>query len=252
MSPNGPETGGRFDVPLALVTGASRGLGAELSRFLAGRGYDLVLNARHPEPLRGQAETLARFGGEVVGVAGDVADPACRMALRAAVERRGRLDLLLNNASDLGPSPLPSLLDADPSSFDRVFAVNVVAPVALIRELIRPLGRVSGMVINITSDASQGGYPGWGIYGASKAALDLVSLTLSKELSALRISVVAVDPGDMRTAMHQSAYPGIDLSDRPSPEATLPFFAWLLGQAPLAVSGQRFHAQGDTWELSPS
>ena len=111
------------------------------------------------------------------------------------------------------------------------------------------LERRNGLIVNISSDAAIGGYPGWGAYGASKAALDLLSLTLANELKSRGVAVVAVDPGDMRTAMHQSAYPGEDISDRPLPSVTLPFFAWLLGQERGRVSGGRYRAQDEKWEV---
>jgi len=244
---------GQEDVgsPVALVTGASRGLGAALARFLAAQGYDLIVNARLGPPLETGAVELRGYGRRVIPVAGPVEDPSTRGALREAVDRLGRMDLLVNNASELGPSPLPSLAVYPTADLERVFRVNVLAPLALVQELLPSLTESGGRVVNISSDAAVGGYPGWGGYGSSKAALDLVSLTLAHELAARGISVVSVDPGDMRTAMHQSAYPGEDISDRAPPEATLPFWAWLLNQEPMSVSGHRFRAQGDRWELSP-
>ena len=127
--------------------------------------------------------------------------------------------------------------------------MNVLAPLALIQEALPLLERAHGLVVNITSDAAIGGYPGWGVYGASKAALDLVSKTLAAELRDEGVAVVSVDPGDMRTTMHQDAYPGQDISDRPLPDVTVPFWAWLLSQPPKAVSGGRFQAQASLWEV---
>ena len=138
---------------------------------------------------------------------------------------------------------------ASRESFLRVFEVNTLAPLALIRETLPLLIRSQGLVVNISSDAAVGGYPGWGVYGASKAALDLVSKTLAAELRDRGVSVVSVDPGDMRTKMHQDAYPGQDISDRPLPEVTLPFWAWLLSQPPMKVSGMRYQAQAPVWEV---
>ncbi len=158
------------------------------------------------------------------------------------------LDLLVNNASELGPSPLPALLSYPPEELARVYATNVIAPIAIVRSFRSALARVPGRVVNISSDAALGGYPGWGGYGASKAALDLVSLTLAHELSDRGIAVVAVDPGDLRTEMHQRAYPAEDISDRPLPDVTLPFWAWLLAQAPERITGRRFRAQAESWE----
>jgi NAD(P)-dependent dehydrogenase (short-subunit alcohol dehydrogenase family) len=150
----------------------------------------------------------------------------------------------------LGPSPQPALLDYPLLTLRQVFETNVFAPLALIQQAAPLLQAQRGMVINISSDAAVGGYEGWGGYGASKAALDLITLTLANELRSAGISVVAVDPGDMRTEMHQAAFPGEDISDRPLPEVTIPFWAWLLGQDPASVSGRRFQAQAETWLVS--
>jgi NAD(P)-dependent dehydrogenase (short-subunit alcohol dehydrogenase family) len=130
-----------------------------------------------------------------------------------------------------------------------VFDVNVAAPLALVQAALPLLVNSRGLVVNVSSDAAVGGYPGWGAYGASKAALDLFSKTLAEELRAKGVAVVSVDPGDMRTKMHQDAYPGQDISDRPLPEVTLPFWAWLLGQEPLRASGARYQAQAAVWEV---
>ena len=243
------ESGSAPRQPLALVTGASQGLGETLARFLAGEGHDLVLTARGAAPLEAAAERMRDFGGHVAAIAGDVTDPAHRHRLRREVEDREGLDLLVNNASELGPSPLPRLVDFPLDDFERIYRTNVVAPLALVQELAPALGRRGGLVVNISSDAALGGYPGWGGYGASKAALDLVGRTLANELSDRGISVVTVDPGDLRTVMHQRAFPGEDISDRPGPEVTLPFWAWLLRQPRSAVTGQRFRAQSDRWEV---
>lgn len=235
--------------PLALVTGASRGLGATLAQFLAGEGFDLLVTARHRGPLEATAATLRAFGTEVSTVPGDVTDAAHRRELVRRVAGRGSLDLLVNNASDLGASPLPPLVAYPLDGLERVFRVNVLAPLALVQALHPYLARAHGRVVHLSSDAAIGGYPGWGGYGASKAALDLISRTLAQELREEGISVVSVDPGDLRTAMHQAAYPGTDITDRPLPEVTLPFWAWWLHQPPEAVSGSRFRAQAEQWEV---
>ena len=234
---------------VAMITGASRGLGKTLAAFLAAQGYDLVLDARGEDALGATAAELRAFGGHVIAVDGDVSDPGHRRALVAAAEGLGRLDLLVNNASILGPSPLPTLAGYPLEALEQVLAVNTLAPLALIQDALALLARSSGLVVNLSSDAAVGGYPGWGGYGASKAALDLLSLTLAGELREQQVAVVSVDPGDMRTQMHQDAFPGESIDDRPLPEATLPFWAWLLGQEPMAVSGQRFRAQADVWVL---
>lgn len=243
MTPK-PEQGRRR---VAVVTGASRGLGAVVARFLAGAGFDLALVARDPTPLAELSREVRTFGGTVAELAGDVSDPEHRARVGAAVDRFGGLDLLVNNASELGPSPLPPLVEVPLEELERVFRVNVVAPIALVQTLLPALARRHGLVVNISSDAAVGGYPGWGAYGASKAALDLGSLTLAHELEGVGVGVVAVDPGDMRTQMHQAAFPGLDISDRPAPDVTLPFWAWLLGQPHPEITGQRFRAQSDHW-----
>ncbi|MEJ2291879.1 MAG: SDR family NAD(P)-dependent oxidoreductase [Deinococcales bacterium] len=231
---------------MAVVTGASRGLGLTLARFLAGAGHALVLTARGGDDLEQAASTI---GGEgpVHVVAGSVTDPAHRAAVARAVGPR--LDLLVHNASALGPSPLPALAEAALDDVREVFETNVVAPLALTQALLPALARAGGTVVALSSDAAHGGYPGWGVYGSSKAALELLTRTLAAELDA--VGAVIVDPGDMRTAMHQQAFPGEDIGDRPPPEVTLPFWAWLLGQRREDVHGRRFEAQAEAWELDP-
>jgi NAD(P)-dependent dehydrogenase (short-subunit alcohol dehydrogenase family) len=235
---------------VALITGASRGLGATLARFLGRLDYDLVVTARGGEALEALAEELRNSRVAVEVVPGDVTDAQHRRDLVMAADWLGGLDLLVSNASALGPSPLPRLADYPLDELEAVLRTNVVAPLALVQEALPLLTRKRGTVVNISSDAAVGGYPGWGGYGASKAALDLVSLTLANELAASGITVVSVDPGDMRTAMHQAAFPGEDISDRPAPEATLPFWAWLVGRPLAAINGKRFRAQADLWEAA--
>jgi NAD(P)-dependent dehydrogenase (short-subunit alcohol dehydrogenase family) len=235
---------------VALITGASRGLGALLAEFLAAQGYDLVLTARSAEALEGSATALKRHRGTIALLPGDVTSPTHRSKLIQAARALGGLNVLINNASDLGLSPLPALADYPLDDMRKVFEVNVFAPLALIQETLPLLKARGGLVVNVSSDAAIGGYPGWGGYGASKAALDLLAKTLANELVDDKVSVVAVDPGDMRTDMHQAAYPGEDISDRPLPEVTLPFWAWLFGQEPMAVSGGRYQAQGEHWEAA--
>lgn len=237
------------ETPAALITGASRGLGAVLARFLAAQGCRLVITARRAESLAQMAHELAVHGSDIIAVPGDVRDPAHRRELARAAESFGRLDILINNASELGPSPLPELERFPLNDLVYLFGVNVAAPLGLIQETLPLLKASRGLIINISSDAALGGYPGWGGYGASKAALDQISLTLAHELGG-DVAVVAVDPGDMRTDMHQAAHPGEDISDRPMPEVTLPFWAWLFGQERSAVSGQRYRAQAEQWEAA--
>jgi NAD(P)-dependent dehydrogenase (short-subunit alcohol dehydrogenase family) len=235
---------------VALVTGATGGLGMVVSRLLAGEGFELVVNAREKGALGAAAARLETLGVAVHPVAGDVAVPEDRARIAAPVRRAGRLDLLVNNASDLGASPLLPLSQYPLETLERVYRVNVVAPLALVQSLLPELRTANGLVVNVSSDAALGGYPGWGAYGASKAALDLVSLTLSQELKEEGVSVASVDPGDMRTAMHQAAYLGQDISDRPLPDVTLPFWAWLLGHTGPEINGRRFKAQSESWEVT--
>jgi NAD(P)-dependent dehydrogenase (short-subunit alcohol dehydrogenase family) len=204
------------NTPAALVTGASQGLGLALTRALAARGWRVVVDARDAVRLR---DAVAGLDG-VVPVVGDVTDPAHRAALAEAVEHEGRLDLLVNNASTLGTSPLPHLADHPIDALERVFAVNAIAPIALLQHMLPDLRRSRGRVVNISSDAGVEAYEGWGGYGAAKAALDHASAVLAVENPDLH--VYAVDPGDMRTAMHQAAFPGEDIGDRPVPERIVP------------------------------
>jgi NAD(P)-dependent dehydrogenase (short-subunit alcohol dehydrogenase family) len=229
----------------ALITGASRGLGLVLARFLAAQGYRLILTARDPGPLDDAARELSKLT-EVHALSGDVRDAGHRRALAGVSGER--LQLLINNASDLGIAPLPPLLAYDLERLRQLFDANAIAPLALVQATAPALARARGLVVNLSSDAARGGYRGWGGYGASKAALDLIGLTLSNEVAGF--GVVQVDPGDMRTTMHQAAYPGEDISDRPLPEATIPFWAWLLEQDGETVNGRRFEAQADVWELA--
>jgi NAD(P)-dependent dehydrogenase (short-subunit alcohol dehydrogenase family) len=236
--------------PVALITGGSAGLGLTLTGFLAARGYDLIITGRDGRRLDSAVDQLRRQGGAAQAVPGDVSDPAHRRQLAEAVAGRGRLDLLVNNASALGPLPMPALSDYPLDALREVLEVNTIAPLALAQELRPWLAKAGGLIVNVTSDAAVGGYEGWGGYGASKAALELLSLTLANELRDAGVYAVVVDPGDMRTQMHQDAFPGEDISDRPLPEVTLPFWAWLLGQEPGAISGRRFQAQTERWEAA--
>ncbi len=234
---------------VALITGASKGLGYTLASFLAAQGHDLVITARRAGELAAAAEKISTAGVKVSAIPGDVADAAHRKTLVEVARGMGRLDLLVNNASELGPSPMPALAEYSLDALRRVLEVNLIAPVALVQEALSLLASSHGLVINISSDAARGGYETWGGYGASKAALDLASLTLANELVEDGVGVVSIDPGDMRTEMAENAFEG-EVADRPLPEATLPFWAWLLGQEPLAVSGQRFEAQAERWETA--
>jgi len=208
----------------ALITGASRGLGLALARGLAQRGWRLIIDARAPGALESARAELAQRT-RVIAIAGDIADMAHRGALAAAARELGGIDAIVNNASILGPSPQPALLDYPLDVLEQVYRTNVIAPLALIqatRSALLPGARI----VNITSDAGVEAYPGWGGYGSSKAALEQLSAILAAEVDQLR--VYWVDPGDMRTQMHQEAFPGEDISDLPLPEASVPGLLELL------------------------
>jgi NAD(P)-dependent dehydrogenase (short-subunit alcohol dehydrogenase family) len=226
---------------VGIITGASRGLGEVIARVLAQRGYDLVVGARNPGPLQDVAVSISQKGVTVKPVAGDVTDASVRAQLVSAARELGGLDLLVNNASELGD--IGPLMEFDVQRFGRVFPVNAGAPIALIQLAVPLLAERRGLIVNITSDAAQAAYPGWGPYGASKAALELLTRTLAAELRDRGVSAVVVDPGDMRTRMHQEAFPLEDISDRPLPEVTAPFWHWLFDQKPADISGERFAAQ---------
>jgi NAD(P)-dependent dehydrogenase (short-subunit alcohol dehydrogenase family) len=224
---------------VALVTGASKGLGREIARAYAGRGARLVLAARGEEALRAVEAELAATT-EVLAVAADVSEEAERI-VEGAIRRFGRVDVLVNNASELGPSPMPALEAYRWQDLERVLRVNVLAPLHL-TQLVLPgmRARREGVVVNVTSDAAVEAYPGWGGYGASKAALEHLSRTLAAELEGTGIRVYAVDPGDMNTEMHRLAEPGVDLSGLPGPDVAAPRFVSLVEQE-TAPSG-RFQA----------
>jgi NAD(P)-dependent dehydrogenase (short-subunit alcohol dehydrogenase family) len=241
--------GGQGSNRIAIITGASRGLGATVARFLGRQEWGLILTARGEKALKALADEVVTCTECVIPMAGNVADPDHRARLVEQARKLGGLDVLINNASTLGPTPLPALSDASLADLEETLHVNTVAPLALVQEALPLLEARHGLVVNVSSDAALGGYQGWGVYGASKAALDLISLTLANELRARHVSVVSVDPGDMQTKMQQDAFPGEDISDRPMPEVTLPFWAWLIGQDWAAISGGRYEAQGDSWEV---
>ncbi len=203
-------------MPLAIVTGASRGLGLALARALVRNEYSLVIDARTVLDLKRAEDELAK-STEVAAIAGDVTDPAHRSALVAAAG--DRIDVLVNNASVLGPSPQPGLADYPLNVLEHVYGVNVLAPLALI-QLALPRMPQGGRVLNITSDAAVEPYEGWGGYGSSKAALEQMTAILAAEHPELK--VYTVDPGDMRTRLHEEAFPGEDISDRPPPEESVP------------------------------
>jgi NAD(P)-dependent dehydrogenase (short-subunit alcohol dehydrogenase family) len=213
-------------MPIALITGASRGLGRATAHALADRGWTLVVDARRASELADATRGLA----DVVAIPGDVTDPGHRAQLAAAIGRFGRLDLLVNNASRLGSSPLPALRNYPLDELRRVYAANVFAPLELIQLLAGPLTAAAGTIVNISSDAAAEAYPGWGGYGSAKAALDQLTAVLATEEPELRC--YSFDPGDMRTEMHQLAFPGEDISDRPEPGSVVPALLHLIGERP--------------------
>ncbi len=219
---------------IAVVTGASRGLGRALAEELASRGWSLVIDGRDGAALAEAAAAIGSHlvdGASVVPVAGDVADAPHRRALVEAALTLGGIDLVVNNASTLGATPLPGLVDYPLEELRRAVEVNVIAPLALVQESVAALrGAARPAVLNITSDASVEAYEGWGGYGLTKAALDHISAVVAVEEPALR--VWAVDPGDMRTQMHQDAFPGEDISDRPRPDEVAPDLVRLVEEAP--------------------
>ena len=208
----------------ALITGASRGLGLALARQLAAEDWHLIIDARGAKALETARVALAKQT-RVIAIPGDVTDGDHRLALAEAAREWGGLDALVNNASMLGPSPQPELLDYPLEVLEQVYRTNVIAPLALVQTLRNEL-KPGAFVINITSDAGVEAYTGWGGYGSSKAALEQLSNILAAENSSLH--VYWVDPGDMRTQMQQEAFPGEDISDRPLPEESVPGLLELL------------------------
>jgi NAD(P)-dependent dehydrogenase (short-subunit alcohol dehydrogenase family) len=230
-------------MPTAIITGASRGLGLALARALAERDWNLVLDARGADTLRKVAEELSATS-QVVALAGDVADDGHRAELVEAARALGGPDLLVNNASLLGPSPQPKLADYPLDTFRTVYEVNVTAPLALIQRALPLLTQSpQGAVLNVTSDAGVEGYEGWGGYGSSKAALEQLSKVLAAEHPELK--VWWVDPGDMNTQMQQEAFPDEDVSDRPPPEESVPGILRLIDES--APSG-RYQARASSEE----
>jgi NAD(P)-dependent dehydrogenase (short-subunit alcohol dehydrogenase family) len=225
-------------MPTALITGASAGLGRALAGQLARNGWNLVIDARRPDRLFSLSDELSRFC-RLRALAGDVGDAEHRHRLADAVAEFGSLDLLVNNASTLGPAtavpgPLLPLVSLAPEELTEILSVNLVAPLALIQLTLPALTAAAGTVVNISSDAAAAHYPDWGGYGCAKAALDHLSATLAVENPQLRW--YSFDPGDMRTEMHQAAFPGEDISDRPAPESVVPALLRLIATRP--VSGR--------------
>ncbi|HEY6738495.1 MAG TPA: SDR family oxidoreductase [Actinopolymorphaceae bacterium] len=214
---------------VAIVTGASRGLGLALAGALADQGWSLVIDARGTEALADAGAELTRRatnGERVEALPGSVADPAHREELVAAADRLGTLRLLVNNAGILGPSPLPPLANLGPGAYREILEIGTIAPLALTQRALPLLRANAGAVLNVTSDAAREPYEGWGGYGSAKAALEQLSNILAAEEP--DVAVWWVDPGDLRTRMHQEAFPGEDISDRPLPDTVVPAFLDLI------------------------
>jgi NAD(P)-dependent dehydrogenase (short-subunit alcohol dehydrogenase family) len=236
---------------VALITGASRGLGREIAKAYAQRGTRLILTARGAPGLEDAAAILRR-DTDVLTLPGDVADPVhAERLVRAGLARFGQIDILINNASVLGPTPMPRLDALPPAALESIVRANVAAPLHLI-QLVLPQMRVRrrGVIINVTSDAAVEAYPGWGGYSISKAALEHLSRILAAELAGAGIRLYIVDPGEMNTEMHREAEPGVDLSRLPAPEVAARAFVWLV-EKETAPFG-RFSAQQMQAPLTPA
>ncbi len=213
-------------MPVALVTGASRGLGRAMATSLAVDGWDLVVDGRRDRPLGEVGRALRRFGTRVETIAGDVTDADHRGALMAAADALGSLHLVVNNASALGATPLPALDRYPLDALRRIYEVNVFAPLALVQAALPRLRVGRGTIVAVSSDAAVEAYEGWGGYGSSKAALDQIHAVLAVEEP--EVHVYRFDPGDMRTEMQQAAFPGEDIADRPEPESVVPVIRRLI------------------------
>ncbi|OBJ08505.1 SDR family oxidoreductase [Mycobacterium sp. 1465703.0] len=216
--------------PVAIVTGASRGFGGAVTAALLHRGWTVVGDARRASKLESTVRKLD--SRKFIALPGDVTDASHRAELVATACNAGRLGLLVNNASRLGPSPQPVLAEYPAGELWTVYQTNLFAPLALIQATLPALADTAGVIVNLTSDAAVEPYPGWGGYGSSKAALDQLSAVLAAEEP--DVAVYAFDPGDMRTEMHQAAFPGEDISDRAEPESVVPALLRLLDSRPPA------------------
>jgi NAD(P)-dependent dehydrogenase (short-subunit alcohol dehydrogenase family) len=237
MNPTGHSSTNETDLPVAVITGGSLGLGLATARALVDRGWSVAIDGRRTEQL--DAALAGLPSDRVVGIGGDVTDAGHRVELVDAARRLGQVRLLVNNASRLGPSPQPALADYPLAELRAVYETNVLAPLAFIQLLLPDLLAHRGSIVSISSDAAVEAYAGWGGYGSSKAALDQLTAVLAAEHPEL--AVHAFDPGDMRTEMHQQAFPGEDISDRPEAESVVPALLRLLDSRP---DGIRHRAAG--------
>jgi len=235
---------GRLAGTTALVTGASQGLGRAIALAFAREGADLLLVARRSEPLEAVRAEVEALGAQAVAVPADVGVPAdVERVAATALATFGRVDVLVNNASELGPTPMPYLIDTDPAALDRVLAVNVTGPFLLTRALLGPMLAAGwGSVVNVSSDAGVVGYAGWGAYGLSKAALDQLTRIWASELDGTGVRVNSVDPGDMATDMHAAALPDDDPADLARPEDRTEVFVHLASSESATVNGERLEA----------
>jgi len=216
---------------VAIVTGGSKGFGRAVARLLAERGLHVIVDGRDENALDAAQRELAKVG-DVIAVAGDVTDAShVHRLVQIAEERFGRLDLVVNNASSIGRSPMPALEHLSPTVFERVFATNVYAPLHLIQHALPLLRRSGGTIVNVSSDAGVVAYAGWGGYGSAKAALEHLSRILAAELEETGVRVIVADPGNMNTQLHREAEPGVDLSDLAEPEAVAPALLAAIAEA---------------------
>jgi len=236
----------RLQDKVVLITGSSKGLGRALAHAYADAGARVVINARGAAALEATRSELVAKHAHAMALPADATLPAdIARLVETALVSFGRIDVLVNNAGILGPSPRPNLADFAADDLAEVFRANVIGPV-LVTQAVLPhmLEQKNGLIINVTSDAGQIGYPGWGGYGAAKAALELITKSWAAELENTGVRVNTVNPGDLRTEMHQLAFPGEDISDRLDPFTVTDLFVWLATDAAASVTGQRFDAPG--------
>lgn len=234
----------RLHDTVVLITGSSKGLGRALAHAYVDAGARVVINARGADALEATQRALEDKGGQVLAVVADATQTGeIARLVQAARERFGRIDVLINNAGILGPSPRPNMADFLAADLAEIFRANVIGPVQVTQAVLpQMLAQGSGTIINVTSDAGQTGFPGWGGYGAAKAALELITESWAAELEGTGVRVNAVNPGDLQTEMHQLAFPGEDISDRLDPFTVTDIFIWLASDAAKNISGQRFDA----------